>query len=116
MRAVLAGPANRRTAPSLGRPDERRDGKNQGLRPTCRGRAGRTMNSPQSKGVEALRWCDGHLEMIDQRVLPAEFRYLSYDSAAAVANGIRDMVVRGAPAIGCAAAYGIALEALRQRD
>jgi methylthioribose-1-phosphate isomerase len=66
--------------------------------------------------VETLRWCNGHLEMIDQRVLPAEFRYLSYGSAEAVAEGIRDMVVRGAPAIGCAAAYGVALEALLRRD
>lgn len=63
--------------------------------------------------VETLRWASDRLEMIDQRVLPAEFRYLSYDSAASVARGIRDMVVRGAPAIGVAAAYGVALEALR---
>ena len=63
--------------------------------------------------VETMRWRDGRLEMIDQRVLPAEFRYLPFDSAAAVADGIRSMVVRGAPAIGCAAAYGVALEALR---
>lgn len=74
------------------------------------------MTASQDKRVETLRWCDGHLEMIDQRVLPAEFRYLRYDSAEAVAQGIREMVVRGAPAIGCAAAYGVALEALRQRD
>ena len=53
--------------------------------------------------------------MIDQRILPAEFRYLSYDSAASVAEGIQRMVVRGAPAIGIAAAYGVALEALRYR-
>ncbi|HTY99763.1 MAG TPA: S-methyl-5-thioribose-1-phosphate isomerase, partial [Rhodocyclaceae bacterium] len=65
--------------------------------------------------VETLRWRDGRLEMIDQRVLPARFEYLAYDSAAAVAEGIRTMVVRGAPAIGCAAAYGVALEALRLR-
>jgi methylthioribose-1-phosphate isomerase len=39
--------------------------------------------------------------------------YLQYDSAAAVAEGIRSMVVRGAPAIGVAAAYGVALEAQR---
>ncbi|MEW6313438.1 MAG: S-methyl-5-thioribose-1-phosphate isomerase [Pseudomonadota bacterium] len=65
--------------------------------------------------VETLRWRDGKLEMIDQRVLPQLFCYLSYDSAAGVAQGIRDMVVRGAPAIGCAAAYGVALEALRLR-
>ena len=51
--------------------------------------------------------------MIDQRVLPATFEYISYDSAASVAEGIRSMVVRGAPAIGVAAAYGVALEALR---
>ncbi|RFC38054.1 MAG: methylthioribose-1-phosphate isomerase [Candidatus Nitrotoga sp. LAW] len=63
--------------------------------------------------VETLRWSDGVLEMIDQRILPATFRYLQYDSAAAVAEGIRSMVVRGAPAIGVAAAYGVVLEALR---
>jgi methylthioribose-1-phosphate isomerase len=63
--------------------------------------------------VETLRWSDGVLEMIDQRILPATFMYLKYDSAAAVAEGIRSMVVRGAPAIGVAAAYGVALEALR---
>jgi methylthioribose-1-phosphate isomerase len=66
--------------------------------------------------VETLRWTHSKLEMIDQRILPAEFKYLSYDSAAAVAEGIRSMVVRGAPAIGVAAAYGVALEALRSQD
>ncbi len=69
--------------------------------------------------VVTLRWCDqpghGRLEMIDQTRLPAVFDYLSYDSAAGVAEGIRTMVVRGAPAIGVAAAYGVALEALRVR-
>ena len=66
--------------------------------------------------VETLRFRDGRLEMIDQRVLPARFEYLSYDSAASVAHGIRAMVVRGAPAIGCAAAYGVALEAARLKE
>ena len=65
--------------------------------------------------VETLRWRNDRLEMIDQRVLPAKFEYLSYQSAAETAEGIRSMVVRGAPAIGCAAAYGVALEALRLR-
>jgi methylthioribose-1-phosphate isomerase len=63
--------------------------------------------------IETLRWTNGKLEMIDQRILPASFKYLVYDSAASVAEGIRSMVVRGAPAIGVAAAYGVALEALR---
>ena len=63
--------------------------------------------------IETLRWADNKLEMIDQRILPAAFEYLSYDSAVSVAEGIRSMAVRGAPAIGVAAAYGVALEALR---
>ena len=65
-----------------------------------------------SSMVETMRWRGGKLEMIDQRVLPARFEFIAYDSAASVAGGIRSMVVRGAPAIGCAAAYGVALEAL----
>jgi methylthioribose-1-phosphate isomerase len=70
------------------------------------------MKSKKQK-VETLRWRGGHLEMIDQRILPARFRYLSYRNAREVAEGIRSMVVRGAPAIGVAAAYGVALEAIR---
>ncbi len=66
--------------------------------------------------IETLRWFNNRLEMIDQRILPAAFEYLSYYSAASVAEGIRSMVVRGAPAIGVAAAYGVALEALRLSD
>jgi len=63
--------------------------------------------------IETLKWSDDHLEMIDQRILPSEFSYISYNSAKSVSDGIRSMVVRGAPAIGCAAAYGIALEAIK---
>lgn len=72
--------------------------------------------SNDSQSVETLRWRDGRLEMIDQRVLPARFEYLPYSSASEVAEGIRSMVVRGAPAIGCAAAYGVALEAMVLRQ
>lgn len=63
-----------------------------------------------------LRWNHGALEMLDQRALPQRVEYRRYDCAATVADGIKTMVVRGAPAIGCAAAYGTALEALRLRD
>jgi methylthioribose-1-phosphate isomerase len=76
-------------------------------------------NSSNPDAVVALRWHDvpdyGHLQMVDQTRLPAVFDYLSYNSAAGVAEGIRSMVVRGAPAIGVAAAYGVALEALRMQ-
>jgi methylthioribose-1-phosphate isomerase len=65
---------------------------------------------------DTLRWADGRLEMLDQRLLPNRVEYRSFDSAAAVAEGIRTMVVRGAPAIGCAAAYGIALGAQQLQD
>src|SRR5258708_30621674 len=55
--------------------------------------------------------------MLDQRALPHEERYLELRDASAVAVAIRDMVVRGAPAISIAAAYGLAVEAsLAKRD
>jgi methylthioribose-1-phosphate isomerase len=63
--------------------------------------------------VETLRWFDGALDLIDQRALPLRFEYVRCTSAAATAEAIRAMVVRGAPAIGCAAAYGLAVEAQR---
>lgn len=66
--------------------------------------------------VHTLKWMDDHLEMIDQRVLPLEFNYLSFFSACEVANGIRDIFVRGAAAIGVAAAFGIALEAIKLKS
>jgi methylthioribose-1-phosphate isomerase len=65
--------------------------------------------------VETLRWRAGRLELLDQRLLPAACQYQTCEDAASVALAIRTMVVRGAPAIGCAAAYGVALEALRLR-
>ncbi len=53
--------------------------------------------------------------MIDQTLLPTEFRYVSYSSPEQVATAIRTMVVRGAPAIGVAAAMGLALAANRSK-
>jgi methylthioribose-1-phosphate isomerase len=52
---------------------------------------------------------DGALHMLDQRHLPARADVVQARSARETAEAIRDMVVRGAPAIGCAAAYGLAL-------
>jgi methylthioribose-1-phosphate isomerase len=63
--------------------------------------------------VQALRWRQSSLELLDQRLLPERIEYLPCCSAVEVAHAIRDMVVRGAPAIGCAAAFGIALDARR---
>jgi methylthioribose-1-phosphate isomerase len=68
---------------------------------------------PQPSNVRTLVWHGNALELIDQRILPGVFETLRCHTAAEVAQCIRDMVVRGAPAIGCAAAFGIALEAKR---
>src|SRR5437867_1261610 len=59
--------------------------------------------------VEPLRWRGDRLELLDQRFLPDKTLYVTCRSAADVATAIRDMVVRGAPAIGCAAAFGVVL-------
>jgi len=56
-------------------------------------------------------WEDGRVCMIDQRVLPQAFVIQRYDTAAEVAEAIRTMVVRGAPAIGASAAFGLAVAA-----
>ncbi len=66
--------------------------------------------------VQPLRWTGKSLELLDQRLLPDRLEYVSCRTAAEVATAIRDMVVRGAPAIGCAAAFGIALDAARGAD
>ncbi len=59
--------------------------------------------------VEPLRWKGDRLELLDQRLLPGRTEYVACRSADEVAQAIRDMVVRGAPAIGCAAAFGVVL-------
>lgn len=64
--------------------------------------------------VTAIAWREGALHLLDQRPLPFTQTWLAYDSAAAVAEAIRLMVVRGAPAIGIAAAYAVVL-AVRAR-
>ncbi len=57
----------------------------------------------------AIRWQRGRLTLLDQRRLPEEVVYEAPQSAADVAGAIRELRVRGAPAIGIAAAYGIAM-------
>jgi methylthioribose-1-phosphate isomerase len=61
--------------------------------------------------VRAMEWTDRGLRLLDQRLLPQQQIYLDLADAAAVATAIREMVVRGAPAIGIAAAYGVVLAA-----
>jgi len=59
--------------------------------------------------LKPLRWTGECLELLDQRVLPHQERWLQLNGHEEVARAIADMVVRGAPAIGISAAYGMAL-------
>ncbi|MGZ5494972.1 MAG: S-methyl-5-thioribose-1-phosphate isomerase [Thermoanaerobaculia bacterium] len=73
----------------------------------------RTGNSVR---VSALRWSGDSLQLLDQRLLPNEEKWIVCPDASSVAAAIRDMVVRGAPAIGVAAAFGMALAARHGDD
>ena len=58
---------------------------------------------------QPIRWTPEGVVMLDQRRLPAEEVYHTYTDYRDVANAIKDMVIRGAPAIGLAAAMGVAI-------
>lgn len=64
-----------------------------------------------SANFKTIEWKNDQLVLIDQRVLPQEERYLEYSDYRKVAIAIKDMVIRGAPAIGVTAAFGVALAA-----
>jgi len=59
--------------------------------------------------MDAIRWDGEALHLLDQRALPSAHHWLRLDTWEAVAQAITDMVVRGAPAIGISAAYGMVL-------
>ena len=61
---------------------------------------------PDAAGIRPYRYQDGVLRLLDQRLLPTEETWLEYRDYLRVAEAIRTMVVRGAPAIGIAAAFG----------
>ena len=64
---------------------------------------------------KTIEWKGHYLRLLDQRRLPGEVRYLKCTDASSVARAIRTMAIRGAPAIGVAAAMGIALAAKKIR-
>jgi methylthioribose-1-phosphate isomerase len=65
--------------------------------------------------LPSIEWQDGVVVMVDQRKLPAQEVYVRCSTAAEVARAIRSMVIRGAPAIGGAAAMGLAIGARRSK-
>jgi methylthioribose-1-phosphate isomerase len=66
--------------------------------------------------VETIQWTDAGVVMIDQTRLPIEETYVTCRTYEEVATAIRDMIIRGAPAIGVAAAMGVARGALDATD
>lgn len=61
---------------------------------------------------KTIEWVNDRVRMIDQRLLPHDLVYVEYDDYHQVITAIKDMVIRGAPAIGAAAGFGMALAAL----
>jgi len=66
--------------------------------------------------IETIQWIDGAVVMIDQTRLPLEEKYVTCRGYREVATAIRDMTIRGAPAIGVAAAMGVALGVLHAAE
>ncbi|MEB3102418.1 S-methyl-5-thioribose-1-phosphate isomerase [Ferviditalea candida] len=67
------------------------------------------IGNPQDDWLQSLRWAGDHLELLDQRQLPEEIVYLDLTTSEEVWEAIRRLKVRGAPAIGIAAAFGLYL-------
>ena len=78
--------------------------------------AGGGTDAAGPSATDAIVWRDGALELLDQRALPDASLRLRCTDCAEVADAIRDMVVRGAPAIGVAAAYGVVLAARKRHE
>lgn len=71
------------------------------------------MNSKTMMKSHALIWTGNSLKILDQRLLPETIKYDEFDDAVEVAEAISSMRVRGAPAIGIAAAYAVALSVIK---
>ena len=68
-----------------------------------------TTTLPEQIVPPSVRWADGRLQLLDQRLLPAETTYLDIRTLDQAIEAIRTLAVRGAPAIGIAAAYALAV-------
>ena len=68
---------------------------------------------PTPNSVRPILWVENHLRLLDQRHLPGREEYIDCTTAEETATAIKQMVVRGAPAIGITAAYGVVLAARR---
>lgn len=75
-----------------------------------------TTSDKNLDSIRAVQWQGDHLRLLDQRLLPAEELWIDCRDAGQVTQAIRDLAVRGAPAIGIAAAWGVAMAAQQRVD
>jgi methylthioribose-1-phosphate isomerase len=61
--------------------------------------------------IKTIEWVDNYSKMVDQTVIPYEYKFINVTTGDNMFHAIRDMIVRGAPAIGIAGAHGIVLYA-----
>ena len=61
--------------------------------------------------IKTIEWVDNYSKMVDQTILPYEFKYVNITSGQEMFDAIKTMIVRGAPAIGVAGAHGVVLYA-----
>src|SRR5713226_997417 len=73
------------------------------------------METKVHSSLRTVEWKDNAVVMIDQTKLPNELVYVKFSDYREVADAIRNLVVRGAPAIGVSGAFGLALAALQSR-
>ncbi|WP_029920184.1 S-methyl-5-thioribose-1-phosphate isomerase [Nevskia soli] len=73
-------------------------------------------SAPEINAVQPIAWLGDRLRLLDQRLLPLQESYIDCRNAAEVAEAIHGMAVRGAPAIGIAAAYGLVLAVRQDRN
>ena len=66
--------------------------------------------------IKTIEWVDNVSRMIDQTILPKEFKLVDIKTCEEMYNAIKTMIVRGAPAIGIAGAHGVALAALEASE
>ena len=72
-------------------------------------------NNDETYSLRTVEWKNNKVVMIDQTKLPNELVFVEYDDYKQVADAIRTLVVRGAPAIGVSGAFGLALAALHSK-
>jgi methylthioribose-1-phosphate isomerase len=73
-------------------------------------------DSMEDDFLRTVAWKDGSVILIDQTKLPNKLEYVKFDNYEQVANAIKNMIVRGAPAIGVSAAFGLSLAATRSNS